>query len=247
MAPRRRGPRSATPSTIRLHLDTDFSFQMARSKGSDRFFKALPFIYMVTGVAAMLALRNGLAVLSGLILIAVGGIELLRRTRFRRELEQSESRLNSRLHSRMSRTSDGDSAQSLIQLRWRKSFECGHPQIDAQHRGLFDIGDNLINAAVKNKARDHIEFLLDELTEHIQEHFITEEAVMARTRFPLSAQHQAHHAALLAKAQSLRDRYRQHELELSELVGFIAYEVITDHILKEDLKFALKERVPATA
>ena len=54
-------------------------------------------------------------------------------------------------------------------------------------------------------------------------------------------------AALLAKAQSLRDRYRQHELELSELVGFIAYEVITDHILKEDLKFALKERVPATA
>jgi FAD/FMN-containing dehydrogenase len=49
----------------------------------------------------------------------------LRRARFQRELEQSESRLNSRLHSRMSRTSDGDSAQSLIQLRWRKSFECG--------------------------------------------------------------------------------------------------------------------------
>lgn len=220
---------------------------LASSPLSDRLFHALPFVYLAGGVLAVVALRSSLAVFSGLLLMAVAGIELLRRARFQRELEQSESRLNSRLHSRMSRTSDGDSAQSLIQLRWRKSFECGHPQIDAQHRGLFDIGDNLINAAVKNKARDHIEFLLDELTEHIQEHFITEEAVMARTRFPLSAQHQAHHAALLAKAQSLRDRYRQHELELSELVGFIAYEVITDHILKEDLKFALKERVPATA
>jgi hypothetical protein len=164
---------------------------LASSPLSDRLFHALPFVYLAGGVLAVVALRSSLAVFSGLLLMAVAGIELLRRARFQRELEQSESRLNSRLHSRMSRTSDGDSAQSLIQLRWRKSFECGHPQIDAQHRGLFDIGDNLSNAAVKNKARDHIEFLLDELTEHIQEHFITEEAVMARTRFPLSAQHQA--------------------------------------------------------
>ena len=250
MAARRRDRRSATPSTIRLHLDTNFSFQMARSKGSDRFFKALPFIYMVTGVAAMLALRNGLAVLSGLILIGVGGIELLRRARFQRELERSESRLNSRQHSRMdsrmSRNLDGDSTQSLIQLSWRKSFECGHPVIDAQHRKLFDIGDGLINAAVKGKSRDHIEFLLDEMTEHIQEHFVTEEAVLARTRYPLSGEHRAHHADLLARAQSLRDAYRSHQLDLGELVGFITYEVIAEHIIKEDLKFALKER-PSTA
>jgi len=69
---------------------------------------------------------------------------------------------------------------------------------------------------------------------------------MARTRYPLTAQHRAHHAALLARAQSLRDRYRSHQLELSELVGFIAYEVITDHIIKEDLTFALKDRVPSS-
>lgn len=220
---------------------------MASIPVTDRLLRASPFVYVAVGVLTMFALRNSLAVFSGLLLMAAAGIELLRRARFQRELAQSESRMNSRQHSRMSRNSDGDSTQSLIQLRWRKSFECGHPQIDAQHRGLFDIGDNLISAAVKNKARDHIEFLLDELTEHIQEHFITEEAVMARTRFPLSAQHQAHHAALLAKAQSLRERYRLHQLELSELVGFIVYEVITDHILKEDLKFALKDQLPASA
>ena len=219
---------------------------MAKSRRSDRFFKALPFIYMVTGLGTMLGLRNGLAVISGLILIAVGGIELLRRTRFRRELEQSESRLHSRQHSRMSRNLSGDSTQSLIQLSWRKSFECGHPVIDSQHRKLFDIGDGLINAAVKGKSRDHIEFLLDEMTEHIQEHFATEEAVLARTRYPLSGEHRAHHADLLARAQSLRDAYRSHQLDLGELVGFITYEVIAEHIIKEDLKFALKER-PSTA
>ena len=218
---------------------------------SSQFFRALPYLYMAAGVLVMVGLRNKLAVFSGLILIAVGGIELLRRARFRRELEQSESRLHSRQHSRtdsrMSRNLNGDSTQSLIQLSWRKSFECGHPVIDSQHRKLFDIGDGLINAAVKGKSREHIEFLLDEMTEHIQEHFATEEAVLARTRYPLSAEHQVHHADLLARAKSLRDAYRRNQLDLGELVGFITYEVIAEHIIKEDLKFALREPVPVAA
>jgi len=219
---------------------------MAKGGFSIRFFRALPYVYMAIGVLAMLALRNRLALFSGLILVAVGGIELLRRARFERELALSESRLHSRMSSRMSRNLDGDSTQALVQLSWRKSFECGHPVIDAQHRGLFNIGDGLINAAVKGKARDHIEFLLDELTEHIQEHFITEEAVLARTRYPLSEEHRTHHAELLARAQSLRDAYRNHQLDLGDLVGFITYEVIAEHIIKEDLKFALKDRAAVT-
>lgn len=224
---------------------------MSEARSFSGFFRALPYVYMATGLLAMLVLQNALAVVSGLVLIAVGGIELVRRARFERELEQSESRLHSRQHSRMesrmSRNLGGDSTQSLVQLSWRKTFECGHPVIDKQHRALFDIGDGLINAAFKGKSRDHIEFLLDEMTEHIREHFITEEAVLARTRYPLSNEHRAHHADLLAKAQSLRDAYRQHQLELGDLIGFITYEVIAEHIIREDLKFALKVRVPATA
>jgi hemerythrin-like metal-binding protein len=198
---------------------------------------------MGSGALAILILHNQLAIFSGAILIAVGSIELLRRTRLQREAEAAESRLNTRLRNDL----EGPSTQSLIQLSWRRSFECGHPVIDTQHRGLFDIGDGLIKAAVNNTSRAHIEFLLDELTEHIQAHFVTEEAVMARTRFPLSGEHRAHHDALLAKARSLRDRYHANDLELSELVGFIAYEVIANHILKEDLKFALKDRAVAAA
>ena len=36
-------------------------------------------------------------------------------------------------------------------------------------------------------------------------------------------------------------------IDLGELVGFITYEVIAEHIIKEDLKFALKDRPSATA
>ncbi len=218
---------------------------MAKSLLSDQIFRALPYIYIGGGMLVMLVLQNQLAVFSGLLLIAVGGIELLRRTRFRREMELSESRLAA--NSRLMTPHDGHSTQALMQISWRKSFECGHPVIDRQHRELFEIGDGLIHAVLKNKSRDHIEFLLDELTEHIQNHFVTEEAAMARTRFPLSGEHRAQHAELLEKARGLRDRYRSGLLDISELVGFIAYDVISEHIINQDLKFALRKNQPLAA
>ncbi len=209
---------------------------MARSTFSERFFKALPFVYVGGGLLLMLALQSRLALFGGLILMAVGGIELLRRSRFRRAAPAPASQPMTQLHA-----DDGESStQALMQIAWRKSFECGHPVIDGQHRALFQIGGRLINAVLKNQTRNHIESLLDELTTHIQEHFSTEEAVLARTRYPLTDEHKIHHTVLLKRAQTLRDRYRSGLLDLSELVGFIAYDVITEHIVKEDLKFALK-------
>ena len=175
--------------------------------------------------------------------IAVGAIGLMRRRRAGREREAQESHQASRLAS----DREGPHTQALMQIAWRKSFECGHPTIDEQHRQLFEIGDTVINAVLKSKPRNHIEFLLDELTEHIQAHFKSEEAVLARTRYPLTQEHRAHHAALLEKAQGLRDSYRQGLLDVSELVGFIAYDVITEHIIHEDLKFALRGRPAAAA
>ena len=209
----------------------------------DQLYQALPFVYIGAGLLAMLILWNMVAVASGVLLIAAGAIEMTRRRRDGRELEAAETRNTSRMRA----DREGPQTRALMQITWRKSFECGHPVIDAQHRQLFEIGDTLINAVMKNKTKAHIEFLLDELTEHIQAHFSTEEAVLARTRFPLSQKHRVHHTELLQKAQGLRDSYRQGLLDVSELVGFIAYDVITEHILSEDLKFALKEARAATA
>ena len=215
---------------------------MKKDAFSARFFRALPFLYMAAGVLLVLALRNQLAVLGGLILVGVGGLELLRRARFRREQAVTESRMDTRM--RADREGH-QSTQALMQISWRESFECGHPLIDEQHRSLFKIGDGLVNAVLKNKSRNHIEFLLDELTKHIELHFTTEEAAMARTRFPLSDEHREHHRELLGRARELRADYRQGKLDVSELVGFVVYDVITEHIIREDLKFALRDTQPA--
>jgi hemerythrin-like metal-binding protein len=135
-----------------------------------------------------------------------------------------------------------ETAVALMELHWRRSYETGHPIIDQQHRALFDIGNKLIHAAHSGKHRIEIELLLDAFVAHVKEHFATEEEVLCRTGFPLSARHKELHRALLERARELRKWYGAGRLAASELVGFIADDVIADHILKEDSKFALNDR-----
>lgn len=203
-------------------------------------YNALPYFYASAGLLAMIALRDGVAVFLGLILLSAGGLVGLLRAQHRRGLYQLEK------PSDLPNAGKEEApAGVLVQFLWRNSFECGHPLIDEQHRSLFKIGDGLVNAVLKNKSRNHIEFLLDELTKHIEAHFMTEEAAMARTRFPLSDEHREHHRELLERARALRADYREGKLDVSELVGFVVYDVITEHIVREDLKFALRDTQPA--
>ena len=135
-----------------------------------------------------------------------------------------------------------DPDTNLVMIRWRSAFECGHPVIDRQHRELFNIGNELINSVLGRRPKHDIELLLRELVEHIKEHFATEEDVLSRTRYPLSDEHRNIHGNLLERARDLEERYRTGQLAVSDLVGFISYDVISAHIVNEDLKFALQDR-----
>lgn len=136
----------------------------------------------------------------------------------------------------------GDPDGSVMKMRWRKSYECGHPVIDRQHCEMFDLGNQLINAVLGGKPRDDIESLLDDLVLQIQDHFTTEEDVLARTHYPLTAEHKAIHRDLLERAGDLQERYLNGRLAVSDLVGFIAYDVIASHIIQDDQKFALRQQ-----
>ncbi len=224
------------------------SGEKRRSQAAALFFQWLPMIYIVSGLVAVVAFQNLIALAGGTVLIGAGGIEHFRQQRAHREREAREqkeaehSRMASRMASQMSSQMDGEGppTQALMQLTWRESFECGHPVIDQQHKRLFRIGDKLINAVLKNKDREVIDDLLDELSQHITQHFATEESVMTRTKFPYLDEHKAQHAALLDKTHAVRERFRTGAIDVHTLVGFVAYELVAEHIIQSDLKFGLK-------
>lgn len=197
-------------------------------------YRVLPFVYMGVGLFTIVMLQNAVALVSGLLLVSAGALVLLLRQRSRHALAQSVKRAAEPC----TLEDDGEASAPLFQVSWRKAFECGHPVIDAQHRHLFVLCNEVINAVLSRQSDVDIEWLIEELIDHISDHFCTEEALLAKTRHPLSSEHQDVHRALLTKAKDLHRRFRDHQVLAAELVGFIACDIITDHITKDDLKFA---------
>jgi hemerythrin-like metal-binding protein len=188
-------------------------------------YEALPYLYAAVGVATIVVLHNAMAIFSGLTLLSAGGMVWIMRRKSRRAAQDA-----------VLGAFDTPAGPRLIQLSWSPSLESGHQAIDEQHRRLFGIGNELINTAAANRSKQEIETLLDELIDHIADHFCTEEALLARTRNPMSAEHQKIHRTLLARAHDLRDGYIEGRVVAADLVGFIVYDVINMHVLKEDLK-----------
>ena len=123
--------------------------------------------------------------------------------------------------------------------QWSDDLSCGHPVIDAQHRRLVHAGAALVEQAQAGGTPRELLGKLAELVQHIEHHFAAEEAILARTGFPLSDEHRFHHEWLLAAARSLLERVRSGKADLAELVDFVCDDLIAGHVRREDRKFAI--------
>ena len=123
----------------------------------------------------------------------------------------------------------------VLRLTWREAYECGEPTIDEEHRELFDLGNALITAALKQDSAPAS--WLDTLLTHVVRHFQNEEAVLAQHGYVRLAAHQRAHAALLQRAGELRSSVNDDESALGTLVNFLARDVIAEHLFKVDRDF----------
>lgn len=197
---------------------------------SDKVYKALPFIYLCAGLLTIVLLRNVIAVFSGLVLIAAAGLVCLLRYQYRFAFNESKGLIELPVLPIKTSPLDG-----VTQISWRKEFECGHPVIDAQHRHLFGISNQLIHAAMTDMPKVTLEGLLDELINHFNEHIESEEAILARLNHPISLDHHEHHNSMSAKASTLREQFHNAEAGAIELIAFLAYDIISNHVLTEEL------------
>ncbi len=201
-----------------------------------RIYNALPYFYLCSGLVSVFALGDVMAILSGLILMSAGGVVWTLRHRYRRAFVQSAGLIHVPLSVK------GGRVRSLFEISWRKSFESGHPVIDGQHRRLFGLANEVINTVLAKQSQLTVEALLNELIEHITEHFCVEESILAKNKHPQFLEHQAHHALLLSRIKQLCDDYLAEKVDAGDIVGFLAHDVIADHILKEDINWSALDR-----
>jgi len=199
----------------------------------ESIYTILPHIYVCAGLFTVVVLRNWISVFSGLAWIAAAAIVWVRRYRYRSPFNRSGGRIDF-----PTVIDEHGPREELVQISWQPSFECGHAIIDAQHRRLFGIGNLLVKAVLTNKLPGDIAWLLDELVDHMTEHFCAEEAVLVNAKHPSAKKIPGVHRVLLAKAVDLRDRHCSGQMVISDLVDFIVRDVITDYITEEAAEFS---------
>ena|ERR1035438_8982873 len=93
-------------------------------------------------------------------------------------------------------------------LEWKSDYETGVPEIDTQHKVLFDNINRLGKLLDKEEIeRAEADYLLDFLQQYVVQHFQHEETCMARFHCPSHAKNKEQHVQLLNALMHFKDDY----------------------------------------
>jgi len=97
-----------------------------------------------------------------------------------------------------------------IRITWDRNLETGDPEIDGQHRELFDRIDKLLAASREKRSREEVGQTLTFLGDYVVEHFAAEERMMVLADYPEIEAHRAEHARFVQEFGIL---YREFKTE----------------------------------
>jgi len=131
-----------------------------------------------------------------------------------------------------------ESGPSVARLVWSEAYECGEPNIDAQHRELFRLANATLDASFESETcPGEFAATINRLLAHIVTHFVYEEQALAERDYDDLARHKAAHAALLGRAHELRAAVAVGKTTIGELVDFLADKVVAQHLFTADRRF----------
>lgn len=125
----------------------------------------------------------------------------------------------------------------LQALYWRRHYECGIPEIDAEHERLFRIANRILASLSTNGNRNDAVPLVDELLVHIAQHFKHEDKLLRQNRFPRADAHSLSHSRLLERADELAGQFRDQQMTAGAVLGFVVHDVVARHIAVEDREY----------
>jgi hemerythrin len=123
---------------------------------------------------------------------------------------------------------------------WSEKLVIGVPEIDEQHRELFERADALFHAMRAGSSREELERLFWFLDDYCDRHFAAEEQLMCEARYPGLADQIAQHRLFTHEFDRIVGRFRakgptpEVTLELQQLVAgwFVT------HVRASDTKIA---------
>jgi hemerythrin len=122
-------------------------------------------------------------------------------------------------------------------LDWSLSLSVDVPEMDAQHKKLFGLLNDLNEAMKQGRTRDEMVRVFDELVRYTQTHFASEERFLASIGYPDLAQHKKEHAELMGQVAAFKADYDAGKAMISiKLLGFLR-DWVRNHIQKTDKEY----------
>ncbi len=119
---------------------------------------------------------------------------------------------------------------------WRDDYSVENETIDAQHKKLVGMVNELYEAMSQGRGKQVITDLIKELYAYAKIHFSDEEAIMAEHGYPDLERHSEIHRRMMAKVQSLAAKHAAGDLGTHEFARFLK-DWLNKHILGTDQKY----------
>ena len=120
---------------------------------------------------------------------------------------------------------------------WKDAYSVGVPEIDAQHRRLFSLADELNTAMNSGKGKDVLDAVLQNLITYTKTHFAAEERLMLSCGYRELAVHKAQHDEMTKKVLELQKEFKAGKLLITiEVMEFLST-WLRQHIGGSDRKY----------
>lgn len=124
-------------------------------------------------------------------------------------------------------------------IEWNEKLEIGIQEIDTQHKELFKIMNNLIEACNSGKGKEVVGNTLRFLKNYCIEHFKTEEKLMEKHNYPDLEKHKLQHYVF---TQNIDKIYKDFEkdgprVHIVILVNQLVVNWFINHIKKIDVLY----------
>jgi hemerythrin-like metal-binding protein len=119
-------------------------------------------------------------------------------------------------------------------FKWSNAYSVYLPEIDAEHREIYRLGNELHKALLAGAAREQLKPVLANLLEAEEQHFRHEERLMRAMHYDALAWHKRQHDAARKKSRELVKRIESGDTAAAgELLQYLS-DWLRDHISVPD-------------
>jgi len=123
-------------------------------------------------------------------------------------------------------------------MRWSDDYSVGNHAMDAQHKRLLNLINELDEVIQKGRHLDELTPVLDGIIDYTKTHFHSEEAMLAKLNYPDLVNHKATHAQLIKEVDSLRAEVVSGDPAVMDRILVFLQTWLVGHIVGIDKKYS---------